>query len=513
MRQVENSRTSKSIKNSAVALFFYLINLILQFYSRRIFLDCLGTEVLGLNTTATNLLQFLNLAEMGIGAAVSFTLYKPIYEKDQTSICEIVSLQGYIYRRIAFVVIFGATILICFFPVIFKKMELPLWYAYASFGVLLFSSLLGYFYNYKQILLSASQLDYKIQYSYKSVVLAKTFCQIFVISNVSNGYTWWLTLEFIFAIAASLSLDLMIRKTFPYLHKSSIPFNALKKKYKTFTTKIKQVFFHKIGGFALSQLSPLVIYAFTSLTVVALYGNYTIITLGVASLVSAIFNSMGAGIGNLVAEGDEKRILSVFYEIFNLRFYVVFVLCFTLYAITPQFISVWLGTKYILPQSTLMLMIAIMYVTVTRNTIDSYLFAYGMFQDIWAPIVEAVLNISISILLGYFGGLNGVLTGVLTSQIMVIIIWKPYFLFSVQFKGKLKGYCMNYLKLMAIGMLTAYGTWNMLHFLPKNTLGNVTSFITYAIITIVVYAALLFIALYSLSSEFRNGIIRVKRGK
>lgn len=192
---------------------------------------------------------------------------------------------------------------------------------------------------------------------------------------------------------------------------------------------------------------------------------------------------------------------------------MVFVLCFTLYAITPQFISVWLGTKYILPQSTLMLMIAIMYVTVTRNTIDSYLFAYGMFQDIWAPIVEAVLNISISILLGYFGGLNGVLTGVLTSQIMVIIIWKPYFLFSVQFKGKLKGYCMNYLKLMAIGMLTAYGTWNMLHFLPKNTLGNVTSFITYAIITIVVYAALLFIALYSLSSEFRNGIIRVKRGK
>ena len=76
-----DSRTSKSIKNSSVALVFYFINLILQFFSRKIFLDYLGAEVLGLNTTATNLLQFLNLAELGVGAAIACTLYKPLAEK------------------------------------------------------------------------------------------------------------------------------------------------------------------------------------------------------------------------------------------------------------------------------------------------------------------------------------------------------------------------------------------------------------------------------------------------
>ena len=76
-----DSRTSKSVKNSSVALVFYFINLILQFFSRKIFLDYLGAEVLGLNTTATNLLQFLNLAELGVGAAIACTLYKPLARK------------------------------------------------------------------------------------------------------------------------------------------------------------------------------------------------------------------------------------------------------------------------------------------------------------------------------------------------------------------------------------------------------------------------------------------------
>ena len=56
----EVSRTARVIQNAKVALFFYCINLILQFFSRKIFLDYLGAELLGLNTTSQNLLQFLN---------------------------------------------------------------------------------------------------------------------------------------------------------------------------------------------------------------------------------------------------------------------------------------------------------------------------------------------------------------------------------------------------------------------------------------------------------------------
>ena len=159
------SRTAKSIRNVKVALLFYFLNLVLQFFSRKVFLDYLGAEVLGLNTTAQNLLGFLNLAELGIGTAVAYNLYKPLFDKDYEAINAIVSIQGWLYRRVAYIVIAGACLLMCFFPLIFAKAEVPLWYAYGSFIVLLISALLGYFVNYRQIVLSADQKEYKITYS------------------------------------------------------------------------------------------------------------------------------------------------------------------------------------------------------------------------------------------------------------------------------------------------------------------------------------------------------------
>ena len=207
-----NSRTAKSIKNSVVAMSFYIVNLALQFFSRKVFLDYLGTEILGLNTTAMNLLQFLNLAELGVNAAVGFTLYKPLHDNDIQSVNEIVTLQGRLYRRIAMIIIGGAAVLMCFFPLIFAKIELPLWYAYASFGVLLYSAMLGYFVNYRQIVLTASQQDYKVLYSYKSVMILKVLFQMCAVRYFDNAYVWWLVLEVVFASVASLSLHRMTMK-------------------------------------------------------------------------------------------------------------------------------------------------------------------------------------------------------------------------------------------------------------------------------------------------------------
>lgn len=164
---MSQSRTKNSIKNGSYAIGFYLVTFILKFFSRKIFLDYLGAEVLGLNTTVTNLLQFLNIAELGISAGISYTLYKPLNEGNYDSINEIITLQGKLYKRVASLIIMGSIILMFFFPIIFKKITLPLWYAYASFGVVLFSALLGYYFNYKQIILSASQQGYKITLSYQ----------------------------------------------------------------------------------------------------------------------------------------------------------------------------------------------------------------------------------------------------------------------------------------------------------------------------------------------------------
>ena len=107
----EMNRTVQSIKNARVSLFFSVLVLVLGFFSRKILIDCLGAEVLGLNTTATNLLGFLNLAELGISAAISYTLYTPLFQKDYETINEIVAVQGWLYRRIAYIVLAGAQVI------------------------------------------------------------------------------------------------------------------------------------------------------------------------------------------------------------------------------------------------------------------------------------------------------------------------------------------------------------------------------------------------------------------
>ena len=125
---MQNTRTVNSIRNSIVAIIMYIINLVLQFISRKVFIDHLGADVLGLNTTIVSILQFLNIAEMGIGTAIACTLYKPISSGDNLQICDIISLQGHLYKRIACFILVCGLIVIGLIPVIFSKTVLPLWF-------------------------------------------------------------------------------------------------------------------------------------------------------------------------------------------------------------------------------------------------------------------------------------------------------------------------------------------------------------------------------------------------
>lgn len=433
----EQTLTAKSAKNSIVALVFYAVNLVLQFISRRIFIEYLGEDILGLNTTISSILQFLNIAELGIGSAVGYTLYKPLYENDRKTINEIVSLQGWLYKKIASFIIAASAVLLLFFPLIFEKTVLPLWYSYATFGALLFSSLLGYFVNYKQILLSADQKEYKIQYSYKSVVLVKLILQIVFISLFENGYVWWIILEVLFAVLAALMLSLTVKRTYPYLTGSPLTGKELLKQHPVVWTKTKQLFFHKLGGVVLTKLSPIVIYGIATLELVAIYGNYMLIISGVTSLIIAIFSSMNAGVGNLVARGDKVRIMRVFDELFSIRFFITAVICFCSYTLTQPFMEIWMGPDLLLDNQCLILFISIMFINLNRLTPDAFINAYGLFNDIWSPVVESLLNLVLSIVLGSIWGLKGVLMGILISLILVIFCWKQYFLFKKGFKENL----------------------------------------------------------------------------
>lgn len=505
-----NSRIKKSLKNVQVALVFYVINLVLQFFYRKIFLDYLGSEVLGLNTTAMNLLQFLNLAELGVGAAVSYSLYKPLAINDHQQINEIVSIQGYLYSKIGVIVLFAGVVLMLFFPVFFSDIKVPLWYAYATFGVLFISALIGYFLNYQQILLISDQKEYKLNYAIQGVKVLKVLLQIFSILLLSNGYIWWLFWELIAVFVTVGGIKYMLKLEYPWLKTNIDSGKELIKKHPEITYKTKQLFAHKLAGFALNESSQLVIFAFTSLSFIAVYGNYLLVIAGITALLGAVFNSTNAGVGNLVSEGNKDKILTIFEELFTLRFFLAIVSCYCVYKLTPAFITLWVGKKYLLENSSLLLLVLIMFVNITRLTVDSFLNAYGLFKDIGAPIIELIINIGLSILLGYFYGFNGVLIGVISSMCLIVLCWKPYFLFNSGFKTEIKYYAIMYTKLLFISFFALFITEYLMDFIKLNPSASVFQFLVYSLTIVVVFSTILLSGFLIFTNGMRQFFLRCK---
>jgi len=504
-------RTRKGVRNSFVAVAVQVVSLLVGFFSRKIFLDYLGTEVLGLNTTASSLLNFLNLAELGIETAISYTLYKPLYEKDETSIREIIAIQGWFYRRVALVIIAGSLLLMPFFPLIFTKMQLPMWYAYASYLVLLFSALLGYFVNYKQVILTADQQDYKFQMSFRVTMIVKVVFQMVSVKYLNHPYVWWLVWEAVFAVVAALMLNSAVYRNYPFMRKTCRTDRELIKKYPQILTKIKQVFIHRMGFFVTAQSAPILIYSFTTLSTVAVYGNYMVIVNSLNAVLVAIFSSLTASIGNMVAEGDKKLIMKVFRELFTTRFAMVAFCCFSLFFLADPFVGFWLGKEYVIGIWTLVIIIFIFFMGTMNACVEAFLNAYGMFQDTWVPVARGILYLALAIILGRVYGLNGVLVASFVEIFLVGFFWKPYFLFRWGMKAPVSEYVTLYGKLLLVFILSLSIIYPLQLYLRDNIFdiySNLLDFVKYALIICGSFAVLFFGLLYAMEKSMRSFVDR-----
>lgn len=435
----EESRTKKSIKNASVNIFFFTIQLIVGFWSRKVFYDYLGSEVLGLDTTAQSLLSFLNIAESGVGTAVAYFLYAPFFKKDTLTINEIVTLQGWIYRRIATFILGTSLLLMMFFPLIFSNISVPLWYAYATFSVLLFGNMLGYYVNYRQSVLAADQKQYKVtKVTQTSNILLKV-ALILYLPYSSHPFFLYLSTTLIGYVIGSIWLNHVIKNEYPWLLQSKLCGKELMKKYPGVFAKMKQLFVHKIGGFVIIQCTPLIMYSFSSLTVIAYYGNYLAIIDKAKVLMNQAFSGTIAGVGNLIASKDQERMIKVFWELTDSRFFMSTSLVLVLSLITEPFISIWLSPTYLLGKPLLFLILLNVWLYLNRSVVDNYREGFGLFKDIWAPVAESSINLSVSIIGGFFWGIEGVLLGGIISYIIVIYGWKPYYLFK-------RGFCISYTK-------------------------------------------------------------------
>lgn len=497
-----DSRIKKSILNAKINTVCFFVSILISFFSRKIFLDQLGAAFMGLSGTLGSLLGFLNIAELGIGAAIGCVLYKPISESDETKIEDIVSVLGYLYKWIGHVILISGFLLSLALPFIFANEPFSLGVIYLGFYSYLISSLLGYYINYKQVLLSADQRNYEVTGYFQIVGVIMLIAQMLCAIYTGNFYIFFL-LQLLGGFLFSIILNYRINKVYPWLKTDVKRGKGLLKQYPEITRMIKQVFVHRIAGFVQFELSPFLIYAFVSLPMVAIYSNYSLLADKLTKLMQGALDSTTAGVGNLISEGDTDKVWDVYQQLFALRLFVTGICCSSFFFVVDGFVNLWLGDVYLLPGITTLLMTISLFLMLARGTTDQFINGYGLYYDVWAPITEASIFLLFSLIFGKFYGLNGILLGPILSMLIIVHVWKPYFLFRNGLRRSLCQY-IKQLLLYVLMILLCYVLCSKIMRLMGLGVSTWIEWIVSSSIYIVFYILLLFSMFYGTSMSFRR---------
>lgn len=489
-------RVHRSVMNIKVGMFFYTFTLILAFFSRKIFLDCLGAEFIGLTGMLMNIMSYLSVAELGIGTSIVYFLYKPLQEDNREKINEVMSMLAFLYRCIGCVIFAGGFIISLFFPWWFGNLKTGLLLVYFAFYSFLLSSAAGYIFNYKQLLVSANQKQYLVNSYFQTIGILQSLTQILLAWYYRNLWLW-VVVGLIFTIIGIITFNIRIRQIYPWLNINLTEGRQNLKKYPEVLKKTRQVFMQKFKDLMLFRSDEILVGAFVSVTHVALYGNYTVVTSKLNFFVNILGEGLNAGVGNLIAEGNEHNIMKVFWEMTAARYLILGIVIFPLLMFLQAFVGCWFGTQYLLDELIVYLLILNIFLLLHNGTVLIFIGANGMYSDIWAAWTEFFLNISFTLLLAPYYGIVGILLGKIISITFSGVIWKPYFLFtsgfhksvSVFWKGMIP-YYISFFTFAAAAFLIR--KWIIVPY--------ATSFINLVIIGIVVFAPL--ILLYFLSLFF-----------
>jgi len=484
------NRTRKSIINAEVNIIFYFLGTFVAFFSRKIFLDCLGADFIGLTGTLMSILSLLNLSELGIGISVCYFLFKPLADNNQQKISDILSLLGFLYKRIGQFILVSGIVISFFFPLIFRNNTMSLSIVYFAFYSFLCSNAIGYFINYRQTLLDADQKMYLVSIYSESFSLIKSIIQILLALYYKNLFIW-VAIEFVASLVQCWVLNWKINKEYPWLKTNKNRGPALLKEYPDVLRKTKQIVIHQMKDFLLTKSDEIMIFAFVSLKMVAYYGNYVMIITKLSTLFLTFFSGMAAGVGNLVAESNKKHVMDIFWQLSSAKYLTAGILVITLSFLINPFISWWLGEQYQLNWIIVTLFMINLFIMQTRPIVDMFNHSYGLYGDIWAAWVEGIINISVTIAIAFKWGIIGILMGKIVSLFIIVVIWKPYYLYSKGFNESVWDYWKGvFLYYLCFALAFAYLIISMYIFknTPEPTLKSMLIFgLTEVIPSIIIY--------------------------
>ena len=462
-------RTNNSIKNTIGSMAANISIIIIGVIAQAIFIKILGTEYLGINGLFTNIISMLGIVELGIGSAIVYNLYKPIAENNISLIKSLMNFYKKSYRLIGIIVLILG---ICIMPFLNSfvgnlTIDINIKVVYLLFIIDIVCS---YFLSYKRSILVANQKNYLINIVHIIYTILLNVFQLFILYLTKNYYLY-LIIKIVMRILENIVITIIANKKYSYLkEKDILPLD--KDIEKDIFKKIKALFFHKIGSFIVLGSDNIIISKFLGIIQVGLYSNYYLIINAVQTLFTQIISSSTASVGNLLVICNKEDNFKVFKRIRFLNFWLT---CFTgisIFIIIESFITIWIGSKYILSELVLMVLIIEYYQKSMRSSYATFKEAAGIFhEDRFVPLVESTLNIVFSIILLNIFGLAGVFMGTIISGFALWCYSYPKFVYKKIFDKKY----INYI---------------------KETLGYIVLFILIASITYIISKLLIFNNLY-----------------
>lgn len=425
---------------------------LLGFFTRKVFVDNVGVEYLGLNGLLHNILGVMTLLEGGFATSVVYNLYKPLAEDDRPKIFALLQLYRKVYRYIAIGVIVFA---LCLYPFIdyFIKDSENLDYVSIVYFIFLFNSVVGYFTAYKWSIINASQQNYKLTAINLTYQIGLNLSKLAILYFTKN-YILYLVVEALFGVALNIGIIRKANQLFPYIKTKERYLLDVATKT-NIVTNMKALFINKIGGFFMHSTDNIIISAFVGVASIGLYSNYTLITGTIRGMVDQALNSFSESVGNLIASESSEKVYEVFKTTFFVNFLVASIPVIVLHNTITPFISWWLGQQYLLGYTTLCVILFNFYIDLMRSTALTFKTKAGIFvKDRFTPLFQGIINLVLSYIFVQYWGLTGVLFATSLS-ILSIGFWQfPRLCYKYVFHQSLWKYFHCYFFYSAVACIT-----------------------------------------------------------
>ena len=423
------SRVDNSVKNVSYGLLLTAIGAIISFVNRTFFIKYLGPEYLGLNGLFTEVISVISLAELGVGMAINYSLYRPIHENDTERISQLMALFRKTYNIICVAVLVIGLIVLPFVHLIVTETTYPVSYIRLVFFLFLVNTSVSYLFSYNTSYIGANQRQYVLSLI---STIAKVVFSVFAILVLvlTRNYVLFLILIIVQTLTTNVVATLYVKRHFPFIDYS---LSLSKEDRSSVFRDIKNIFIKRVSGVITSSTDNILISALVSTVQVGYYSNYTMFFSLVRTLKLQFTTGIKASIGDLSVSESPERCNLVLKRLTFMYYCLAFVICSCLLMCSSDIISVWLGSEYVMAELIVMVAIFNLYMEIWSEPLWQYLEVSGLFkQDRNIAILGSVVNLVVSLVLGKMIGIVGIFLGTVCTQLIQLVL-KTRLLFTRKF--------------------------------------------------------------------------------